>query len=387
MRAFEAAGFTDVGIPFVSNRTPKRREQNMSGLPGIAGSACAAGLVVLAACSLWADPPDAESLRLNHLQVIGTHNSYHIRPPDEIMRSLAMLTDEVAAWDYTHAPLDVQLDRGVRSFELDLHIFEEGFEVMHVPVVDAGSTCPFFSDCLQVVRAWSDRHPGHIPISFLLEFKEEETFLAGRPVLKRDAAMLERLEAEILQVFPRKRIITPDDVRGEHPTLMEAVKKQGWPTLDAVRGKVFFIVHDRGSLRASYTEGRDSLQGRLMFVNSSEGRNDLAFIVLDHPGNERIPVLARKGVMIRTRTDAGLREAREGDTRRRDVAMAGAAHILSTNYPPGQAHPQTGYQVSFGEGMAARCNPLTAPPHCADPLEPLIQPMPISGESPASEKP
>ena len=53
---------------------------------------------------------EPEPLRINHIQVLGTHNSYHIEPFGPTIR----------AYDYTHEPLDVQAeDFAVRQFELD----------------------------------------------------------------------------------------------------------------------------------------------------------------------------------------------------------------------------------------------------------------------------
>src|SRR5690606_9018207 len=58
--------------------------------------------------------PLDEVLRIHHLQAKGTHNSYHIAPPRA-----------PGVWDYTHAPLDVQLGaQGVRKVELDLYFDE-----------------------------------------------------------------------------------------------------------------------------------------------------------------------------------------------------------------------------------------------------------------------
>src|SRR5215212_8040257 len=57
------------------------------------------------------DYPLDDVLRLNHIQMKGTHNSYHIAPEGAI--------DD---WRYTHAPLDIQLAaQGVRKVELDTH--------------------------------------------------------------------------------------------------------------------------------------------------------------------------------------------------------------------------------------------------------------------------
>ena len=54
---------------------------------------------------------EPEPLRINHIQVLGTHNSYHIEPFGPTIR----------AYDYTHEALDIQAeDFGVRQFELDV---------------------------------------------------------------------------------------------------------------------------------------------------------------------------------------------------------------------------------------------------------------------------
>jgi len=310
----------------------------------------------------------AEPLRLNHIQVIGTHNSYHIRPEDWIVETVQSVTDEANAWDYNHAPLDKQLDNGVRSFELDIHPFTDGFAVMHVPVVDPDSTCPAFVDCLRTVRTWSKKNPFHIPVSFLLEFKIAEAALDGRPMMSLDFTMLKMLEDEILSVFPRESLLTPDDVRGNFATLTEAVKDHGWPPLKNTLGKVFFILHNRRELRQAYTESHPALENRILFVNSSPDRDDCAFIVVDNPYSTAIPELLAQGMMLRIRADGGLRQGREGDTSRREVAFASGAQIISTDFPSGEEHPVTGYVVAFDKNISARCSPVNAPDNCDEKL-------------------
>ena len=147
---------------------------------------CAADTVATAA-----EPTALDELRINQLQTIGTHNSYHIRIPGKSKR-------EVPEWNYNHAPLDVQLDRGVRSFELDLHYKDGEFEVFHVPLLDEGTTCRKLSDALATVRKWSDAHPTHVPISFLFELKKEGPGL-DRRIREVDAEGFDRLD----QVFVR----------------------------------------------------------------------------------------------------------------------------------------------------------------------------------------
>ena len=312
------------------------------------------------------------SLLLNHIQVIGTHNSYHVRPPAYMIEAALSVSDDARAWDYTHDPLDVQLTNGVYNFELDIHPFVGGFRVMHVPIIDEETTCPEIADCLATVMAWSEAHPGHIPISFLFEFKLTEALLAGEPLLPADAAMLEQFEQQILSVVPREKILTPDDVRGDGATLAAAVQERGWPTLESSLGKVFFVLHNRTELRDAYTENRPSLEGRIMFVNSSPGRDDAAVMVVDNPYAERIPEYIAAGMIIRVRSDSGLRQGRTGDTSRRDAAFASGAHIISTDFPRGRAHEDTGYVVEFPGGAPARCNPLNSPRDCEQQLRALL---------------
>jgi hypothetical protein len=313
---------------------------------------CAAGTVATAA-----EPGSLDELRINQLQYIGTHNSYHIRIPGKSKR-------EVPEWNYNHAPLDVQLDRGVRSFELDLHYKDGEFEVFHVPLLDEGTTCRKLSDALATVRKWSDAHPTHVPISFLFELKKEGPGL-DRRIHEVDAEGFDRLDQVLCAGFPAERRIAPDDVRGKADTLREAVKNQGWPTLGPSRGKVFFILHDDGRKRDLYTHDHPSLRGRAMFVRSDDSREDAATLVLDNPRSELVAKMAKAGYFIRTRADADLRGNLADKDARRDAALVSGAQILSTDFPSGEAQADTGYVVEFPDAAQARVNPVTGPAELA----------------------
>ena len=221
------------------------------------------------------EPAAVEQLRINQLQFIGTHNSYHVRDP-------AKPNKNFPDWSYSHAPLDVQLERGVRSFELDLQYRNGEFQVFHVAKLDEGSTCRTLKEGLETIRRWADAHSRHLPISILFELKQEGPMLD--PTVKTpDAAALDQLDRVLLSVFPRDRTITPDDVRGSAATLRDAVQKSGWPTLESARGKVFYILHDERKERDLYTHDHPSLKGRVMFVRSDESRDDAATLVMDDP--------------------------------------------------------------------------------------------------------
>ncbi len=310
-------------------------------------------LVVLAAPSLVSAKEPATDLRMNQLQVIGTHNSYHVREKP-------VKSGRASEWNYSHPPLDVQLDRGVRSFELDLHWRGGEFFVFHVPILDEGTTCRTLVDALATVRTWSAAHPNHVPISFLFELKKEGPGLDKR-IKHVNAAGFDQLDEVLRAGFAAGQIITPDVVRGESQTLRDAVTTHGWPALDASRGKVLFILHDDGQQREVYSQDHPSQRGRVMFVRSDPSRDDAATLVLDNPNDPNIPRLAKAGYFIRTRADSGLRTASPSQPARRYAALASGAHILSTDFPPGQPDPATDYVVEFENHAPARVSPVNGP--------------------------
>jgi hypothetical protein len=311
-------------------------------------------------------------VRLNEMQVIGSHNSYHIEPP-----VLAPVIDELA---YTHAPLPEQFtSQGVRQIELD--IFHDptgnlwrpfgvpGYKVMHIEQIDELSTCETLVICLTQVKAWSDDHDQHMPIAILLESKDTIDLPGGPDPLPIGPAELDVLDAEIRSIFPEDRIITPDDVRDGAPTLEEAVLDQGWPEIDDVRGQVLFLLDNK---RDEYRAGHPSLEGRVAFTPSFPGQPDAAFVKRNDPlgaNTAQIQELVAAGYVVRTRADEPVFHAQNNDTTMRDAALASGAQWVSTDFPvPGMAARWNGstYVAQIPGGTPARCNPVNAPPGCVN---------------------
>jgi hypothetical protein len=70
----------------------------------------------------------ADDVRLNQIQVIGTHNSYHVAPHPNVMGLIAAGGKNLAeGLDYTHPPLADQFSRlGIRQIELDVFADPKG---------------------------------------------------------------------------------------------------------------------------------------------------------------------------------------------------------------------------------------------------------------------
>ena len=174
-------------------------------------------------------PPELDDLRMNEVQLIGSHNSYHIQPDATLDTVMVLVLDGapeavqglcpgetvanncVQRLRYTHPSLDVQLgEMGIRQFELDVFadppvngmpvhryqypfgwrffipgypelpdmpfdpgLAEDGFKVLHVQDIDFRSTCYTLVACLTTIRDWSLANPRHIPILVLIEVKDD----------------------------------------------------------------------------------------------------------------------------------------------------------------------------------------------------------------------
>ena len=339
-------------------------------------------------------------IKLNQIQLIGTHNSYHAGiAPSEAQLWQAKYADAYKGLDYQHQPLPQQFDSGVRQVELDVYadtkgglyahpsgpkmvaaanlppdpefdpngvMLKPGFKVMHVQDVDYRSTCQPFIGCLEQIRQWSHDHPRHIPIFILIETKQGKPHgdLHMTEPEPFTSATFDALDAEIRSVFPADEMITPDDVRGHYDTLNQAVLAGNWPTLDRARGKVVFLM-DQRPVGPVYLAGHPSLLGRVIFTNAEPGQPDAAFIERNDGPASDISELVRQGYLIRTRTDSDTKEARVDNTATRDAMIASGAQLLSTDYPVNEPARWAGhYVVTLPGNVVARCNPINAPTNC-----------------------
>ena len=89
-------------------------------------SAIALTAVLAVSPAVRAQAADA-TLKLNQIQVIGTHNSYHAGiAPNESKLWQAKHADAYKGLDYQHQPLPQQFDSGVRQIELDVYADTKG---------------------------------------------------------------------------------------------------------------------------------------------------------------------------------------------------------------------------------------------------------------------
>lgn len=336
---------------------------------------------------------------MNQVQYLGSHNSYHLRLRDDLFQILLGFRPAVApTLDYSHVPLTQQFEtQGVRQIELDIfydpdgglyadrqalilvgddiasgipELSEPGMKVLHVQEIDYETTCYTFVSCLLEIKAWSDANRNHLPITVLVEAKDEAVedplnlgFVIPLPF---DGAALDQIDEEIRSVFAEAQLITPDLVRAERASLEAVVLAGEWPLLDEVRGRIMFALDNGGATRDRYIADHPSLAGRAMFADAEPGTPEAAFLKLNDP-SDIIAIQERvsQGYMVRTRADADTVQARTGDTTRRDAAFESGAHFISTDYPVPDTR-FTDYQVTIPGDNIARCNPVNATTECID---------------------
>lgn len=338
--------------------------------------------------------PSQPDVRMNQVQYLGTHNSYHIAPRADVFEILlAFIPDVAPTLAYTHVPLTQQFDeQGIRQIELDvfddpqgglyadrkaLSLFDEptasgipelgepGLKVIHVQEIDYRTTCYTFVSCLQEIRGWSDANPNHLPITVLVEAKDEaipDPLNLGFAIpLPFGAEALDRIDAEVRSVFTDDRLILPDHVRGDAATLENAILTNGWPPLSWARGRIMFALDNGGDIREQYVQGHPSLAGRVLFTDSAPGSPEAAFMKKNNPLSPpgEIAALVEQGYIVRTRADSDTRQSRENDYTQAEAALASGAQLVSTDYPV--PNPEfSDYQVTIPGGKIARCNPVNS---------------------------
>lgn len=296
--------------------------------------------------------PDAwvEPLRLNHMQVRGTVNSYHdSRTPPE--------GADTAYW---HLPLDQQAAvQGIRQFDFDVYGNGHNLGVQHIlSIGDRFTLCDRLLPCLDRIAAWSDANPDHPPLLILMG----ETW-APPPVDVDFYWHVDEIEDYLLVAFGRERMLSPADVRGEHPNLATAIAIDGWPTIDETRGKIIAVLNEHGEARTRYLErGGLDPEDRFLFqigdpaepspdevIFSFEGRTDDVpwMEAVDEATLPEIERLVRSGALVHAATN--------------DPAMvprlrAAGAHMIASRWPDDV--------LGQPDLLPSQCNPVTAPPDC-----------------------
>jgi len=327
-----------------------------------------------------------DNLKINQLQVIGSHNSYrHAIEPD--LYNLIQAKDtsrSLKGLQYTHIGITEQLNKGLRNLEIDVQgdskggkfahpkgldmakpeevydpngeMKKPGFKVFHMIDIDFRTSCYTLQNCLAELKKWSDANPDHVPVFITLEPKDDDSFL-GTKAEKFTTELFDALDAELRKGLGNK-LITPDMVRGKYKTLEEAVLNNNWPTLKKAKGKFLFILDNNGAKRDLYALNHPSLKGRAVFINAEPGKPEAATLFRNNSEDPEITDLVKKGYIIRTRADSDTKEARKNDYTHFEAAKNSGAQIITTDYYLPSTFFNSPYQIKYDDGTYVRVDPV-----------------------------
>jgi hypothetical protein len=215
-----------------------------------------------------------DSIRLNEIRVLASHNSYKKKPDPKVLRFLLRFKKQLGAsndpiqLDYGHLPLSEQFDNyGVRGIEIDinydpkgglyskrkLNLFipiirqrvkdkgmkEPGFKVLHISDVDYETNYLTLKDVLIELKKWSENHPNHSPLFVNIEAKatnpgDESKFLRKlgfKKAIPFDSLAYEKLDQELFSVLSQTNILSPSNLKGNYSSIQKRIQNENWPFL------------------------------------------------------------------------------------------------------------------------------------------------------------
>ncbi|WP_339870001.1 phosphatidylinositol-specific phospholipase C1-like protein [uncultured Algoriphagus sp.] len=349
-------------------------------------------VLFLAFCLFFYSAISAQDLKINQIQVIGSHNSYKSQMAPELIDYLAKLNPPAAqSLEYAHIPLESQLDLGLRNLELDVYhdpaggrysnpkgleiikasggnisdydpsdaLSKPGMKLFHVQDLDFQSHYLLFADALTALKKWSDNNPEHYPIFILINAKDGN-IPGTRATLPFTAAALDSIDLEIRTHLGMNKLITPDRVKGKYADLEAGVLAGNWPKLDDAKGKFLFVLDESEEKIDRYLEAKPELRHAVLFVNKKEGNSTAGFRIINNAVKDEAYIrdLVNKGYMIRTRADSDTKQARANDYATFEKAKASGAQVISTDYYYPSTFFKSDYKVNFEGNLYERPNPV-----------------------------
>jgi len=306
------------------------------------------------------------NIRLNEVQFLGTHNSYkaYNRFADQLMRRLIgpLGFSDGRVWSYGYEPLSAQLENGIRSFELDVMREKKGFRCAHIPLVDYASVCPDFNLALKEIALWSDAHPGHLPITLLIEAKP--TIFSGgmllHPFNLDDVLFLDELVAAALG----DRLYTPKDMLRAHDDFKQMRAADDYPALSELLGKILVIYHYDWNTTEAYAAVDPATRALSMFPSMGQWvlywqdmDPNQAYVCFIIDNWSESPDMRQNvevsNMLVRTRVDVFPWRDDEWEAQ----ALRTGAFIMTTDWPPRGNPGEDPHVASFEDGATVRLKP------------------------------
>ena len=288
---------------------------------------------------------DDPRIQFNEVRLLASHNSYKKTLPDNIYQLSVPIfgADRFKEFLYEHSTPVNQLGNGVRGLEFDFRSQTDGFKIFHGPIVDNGSNSPDLAMTLEELSLWSRANPGHLPVTILMEPKDDPSFMNPN-FQKMNRERFKELDNTIRDILGEDRLITPADLMGDCASPAELVETNAWPSLQSLRGKFLFMLHPHRTYTDLYINMDKTLRTQVLVPAVWHYELDkfypyTAFVIYNDPEIEPIRALVDRHYIVRTRMDNLLFY----DEPRKERALASGAQILSTDLEKDVIRPQLEY--------------------------------------------
>lgn len=277
--------------------------------------------------------------KLNEIRYIASHNSYKtgLTPETKFFYHGPFGAIMGKKFDYIFDTITEQLNCGIRSIELDANKIktDDGFKIecLHGDLLETNSTMINFEKGLKEIRMWMDRNPDALPIIVLVEPKGGKNF---------DLEAFEKFDEMLFSAFGDK-LVTPKkllDTAGVKD-FDEFRKNNAYPTVESLKGKIIFLLHEKDSLETYMNRDPDMQKSAMNIaleyttvLKKGSAYSRFAFTtILNDPtkSKDRIAqAINRDNFMVRTRLDkyAVVKEHWYKN------GIESGANILSTDYTP-----------------------------------------------------
>lgn len=283
----------------------------------------------------------ADGVKYNEVAFIGSHNSYQLTSTEGYRKLFGAL--DIASFglikadsaSYNMDTLTQQFEVGIRNLEIDVEVTETdgkvGFVVCHNPLLDNASSCYDFEKAVEEIKLWSDNNPGHLPISIIIEPKEDVPLFGDFKTFTFD--YIDEFETVLTEKLGDK-ILTPAEMMGEYDSLKQMRENDGWLPLKDTLGKVIILLHD-SNVTDKYIKQDESIKSQAMFPMlryKSRNKSYTSFIIDNEVASASVhksESIDKCKLIVRTRADSYLSYSEE----KYEKVDSCVSQIISTDYP------------------------------------------------------
>ena len=282
-------------------------------------------------------------VKYNEVTFLATHNSYQRLITEETKKfqipfqvlSLGIVNVIFNKNTFENDTLTNQFENGIRSIELDIEAREMdgevSFTVTHKPMLDSATTCYDFATALEEIVEWSNHNPNHLPISIIVEPKQDVPNVDGLKIFG-----IEHVDEfdVILREKLADKLLTPNDMLRSHATFKDMRESDDWMQLKDMLGKIVVILHEN-PMTEGYVAIDETLRTQAMIPSLEYDQRNASYasIIIDNEPKNTVEMrdeLQGNNFYVRTRADHYPKSSEE----RYDLVEKCGSQIITSDYGP-----------------------------------------------------